>query len=181
MPAQVEPAAIALERAAQAAHLIGRLDHGDGCPRARGGERGREPRWAPAKHHDIAAFRHIRHGAFSRDELQAVTGPDVTILAHVPRPSVPAICAVGLAVLLATAGTASASTGTGIASSGARWTVLIIAAALIAAGGLAIVRTMWGMRAPLRPGASEGTETLWLVLPLALGIALVVWVAMGIS
>ena len=59
--------------------------------------------------------------------------------------------------------------------------VLIIAAALIAAGGLAIVRTMWGMRAPLRPGASEGTETLWLVLPLALGIALVVWVAMGIS
>ena len=113
--------------------------------------------------------------------MQAATAPDVTILAHVPRPSVPAICAVGLAVLLATAGTASASTGTGIASSGARWTVLIIAAALIAAGGLAIVRTMWGMRAPLRPGASEGTETLWLVLPLALGIALVVWVAMGIS
>ena len=113
--------------------------------------------------------------------MQAATAPDVTILAHVPRPSVPAICAVGLAVLLATAGTASASTGTGIASSGARWTVLIIAAALIAAGGLAIVRTMWGMRAPLKPGATEGTETMWLLLPLVGAIALVVWIAVGIS
>jgi len=113
--------------------------------------------------------------------LQAATVPDVTILAHVPRSSVPAICAAGLAVLLATAGTASASTGTGIASSGARWTVLIIAAVLIAVGGLAIVRTMWGMRAPLKPGATEGTETMWLLLPLVGAIALVVWIAVGIS
>lgn len=110
-----------------------------------------------------------------------MTGPDVTILAPVPRPSVPAICAAGLAALLATAGTASASTGTGIASSGARWTVLVVAAVLVAVGGLAIVKTMWGMRAPLKPGATEGTETLWLLLPLALAIFLVVWAAMGIS
>jgi len=181
VPAQVKPAAIALEGAAETSHLIGTLHHGDACPVAGRSERSRQARWAPTKHHDVAAFRHIRHGAFSRDELQAATGPDVTILAHVPRPSVPAICAAGLAVLLATAGTASASTGTGIASSGARWTVLVIAAVLIAAGGLAIVRTMWGMRAPLKPGATEGTETMWLLLPLVGAIALVVWIAVGIS
>ena len=181
MSAQIKPAAIALKGAAETTHLVGRLDHRDGCPVAGGGERRREARWAPTKHHDVAAFRHIRHGAFSRDELQAATGRDVTILADVPRPSVPAICAAGLAALLATAGTASASTGTGIAASGARWTVLVIAALLVAVGGLAIVRTMWGMRTPLRPGATAGTETLWLLLPLALAIALVVWVAMGIS
>lgn len=181
MSAQIKPAAIALKGAAETTHLICRLDHRDGCPVAGGGERRREARWAPTKHHDVAAFRHIRHGAFSRDELQAATGRDVTILADVPRPSVPAICAAGLAALLATAGTASASTGTGIAASGARWTVLVIAALLVAVGGLAIVRTMWGMRTPLRPGATAGTETLWLLLPLALAIALVVWVAMGIS
>lgn len=57
----------------------------------------------------------------------------------------------------------------------------MIAAVLVAVGGLAIVRTMWGMRAPLKPGATAGTETLWLLLPLALAIALVVWIAVGIA
>jgi len=109
------------------------------------------------------------------------TVTDVTILATVPRPSVPVTCAVGLAVLLTTAATASASSATGVASSGARWAVLVIAAALVAVGGLAIIRTMWGMRAPLTPGATAGTETLWLLLPLAAGIALLVWTGMGIA
>ncbi len=109
------------------------------------------------------------------------TVSDVTILATVPRPSVPVTCAVGLAVLLATAATASASSATGVASSSARWTVLVIAAALVVVGGLAIVRTMWGIRAPLKPGATAGTETLWLLLPLAASIALLVWTGMGLA
>ncbi len=112
---------------------------------------------------------------------KAGTDPDATILAPVPRPSVPATCAAGLAVLLAAAGPAAASSGTGLQSAGARWTVLVIAAILIGVGGLAIARTMWGMRAPLRRGATEGTETLWLLLPLALGVVVVVWTAVGIA
>jgi hypothetical protein len=43
--------------------------------------------------------------------------------------------------------------------------------------GLAIIRSMWGMRAPLSRGASSSTETLWLILPLAMSIALVAWTA----
>jgi len=59
--------------------------------------------------------------------------------------------------------------------------VLVIAAVLIAAGGLAIVKSMWGMRAPLKRGATETTETLWLLLPLVLAVALVIFAAQGIS
>ena len=90
--------------------------------------------------------------------MQAASGPEVTILAHVPRPSVPSLAAAGLTALLITAGSANASTGGVVSSSGARWTVLVIAAVLIAAGGLAIVKSMWGMRAPLKRGATETTE-----------------------
>ena len=109
--------------------------------------------------------------------MQAASGPEVTILAHVPRPSVPSLAAAGLTALLI----ANASTGGVVSSSGARWTVLVIAAVLIAAGGLAIVKSMWGMRAPLKRGATETTETLWLLLPLAFAVALVVFAAQGIS
>ena len=59
--------------------------------------------------------------------------------------------------------------------------MLVIAAVHIAAGGVAIVKSMWGMRAPLKRGATETTETLWLLLPLALAVALVVFAARGIS
>lgn len=113
--------------------------------------------------------------------MQAVSGPEVTILAHVPRPSVPSLAAAGLTALLITAGSANASTGGVVSSSGARWTVLVIAAVLIATGGLAIVKSMWGMRTPLKRGATETTETLWLLLPLAFAVALVVFAAQGIS
>lgn len=58
-----------------------------------------------------------------------------------------------------------------------RWTVLIIAAVLVTGAGLAIIRSMWGMRAPLARGASSSTETLWLILPLAMSVALVAWTA----
>ena len=58
-----------------------------------------------------------------------------------------------------------------------RWTVLIIAAVLVVGAGLAIIRSMWDMRAPLARGASSSTETLWLVLPLAMSLALVGWTA----
>lgn len=58
-----------------------------------------------------------------------------------------------------------------------RLVVLIIAAVLVVGAGLAIVRSMWGMRAPLARGATSGTETLWLVLPLLMSVALVAWTA----
>jgi hypothetical protein len=51
------------------------------------------------------------------------------------------------------------------------------AAVLVVGAGLAIIRSMWGMRAPLARGASSSTETLWLVLPLAMSVALVAWTA----
>ncbi|MEI7520171.1 MAG: hypothetical protein WCK40_02370 [Thermoleophilia bacterium] len=98
-----------------------------------------------------------------------------------PRPSVPSLAAAGLAALLITAGSANATAGGAVSSSGVRWTVLVIAAVLIAAGGLAIVKSMWGMRAPLKRGATETTETLWLLLPLVLAVALVIFAAQGIS
>jgi len=92
------------------------------------------------------------------------------------------LAATALAALLVTAGSAHASAGvSGGASSGARWAVLALAAALIVVGGLAILRTMWGMRSPVSRGATEGTETLWLVLPLVFGIVLVVLAARGIG
>lgn len=55
--------------------------------------------------------------------------------------------------------------------------MLIIAAVLVIGAGLAIIRSMWGMRAPLARGATSGTETLWLVLPLALSVVLLAWTA----
>lgn len=58
-----------------------------------------------------------------------------------------------------------------------RLAVLIIAAVLVVGAGLAIIRTMWGMRAPLARGATSSTETLWLVLPLAMSVALLAWTA----
>lgn len=63
---------------------------------------------------------------------------------------------------------------------GARWTVLVVAAVLVLGAGALIVRSMWGMRTPLARGASSFTETLWLVLPLALSVALLIWTGMGI-
>ena len=67
--------------------------------------------------------------------------------------------------------------GTALSSAVVRALVLIIAAVLVVGAGLAIVRSMWGMRAPLARGASGSTETLWLVLPLAMSVALVAWTA----
>jgi len=64
-----------------------------------------------------------------------------------------------------------------LSSAVVRVAVLIIAAVLVVGAGLAIIRTMWGMRAPLARGASSSTETLWLILPLAMSIALVAWTA----
>ncbi len=58
-----------------------------------------------------------------------------------------------------------------------RLAVLIIAAVLVVGAGLAIIRSMWGMRAPLARGASTSTETLWLILPLLLSVALLAWTA----
>ncbi len=58
-----------------------------------------------------------------------------------------------------------------------RLAVLIIAAVLVVGAGLAIIRSMWSMRAPLARGATSSTETLWLVLPLAMSVALVAWTA----
>ena len=181
VPAQIKAASIPCERATEPTHVVGSLNEGDGCPIACRSKRSREARGASSQHHNVAALSHSRHGARSEDDLQAASGPEVTILAHVPRPSVPSLAAAGLAVLLITAGSASATTGGAVSSSGVRWTVLVIAAVLIAAGGLAIVKSMWGMRAPLKRGATETTETLWLLLPLILAVALVVFAAQGIS
>jgi len=64
-----------------------------------------------------------------------------------------------------------------LSSAVVREAVLIIAAVLVVGAGLAIIRSMWGMRAPLARGASSGTETLWLVLPLLMSVALVAWTA----
>ena len=64
-----------------------------------------------------------------------------------------------------------------LSSAVVRVAVLIIAAVLVVGAGLAIVRSMWGMRAPLSRGASSSTETLWLILPLVMSIALVAWTA----
>jgi hypothetical protein len=70
---------------------------------------------------------------------------------------------------------------TALSSLVVRWTVLIIAAVLVTGAGLAIIRSMWGMRAPLARGASTSTETLWLFLPLAMSVTLVAWTAWVIS
>ena len=67
--------------------------------------------------------------------------------------------------------------GASLRSAVVRALVLIIAAVLVVGAGLAIIRSMWGMRAPLARGASSSTETLWLVLPLAMSVALVAWTA----
>lgn len=67
--------------------------------------------------------------------------------------------------------------GAALSSPVVRLVVLIIAAVLVVGAGLAIIRSMWGMRAPLARGATSGTETLWLVLPLLMSVALVVWTA----
>ena len=64
-----------------------------------------------------------------------------------------------------------------LSSSAVRLAVLIIAAVLVVGAGLAIIRSMWGMRAPVSRGASSSTETLWLILPLVMSIALVAWTA----
>jgi len=67
--------------------------------------------------------------------------------------------------------------GAALMSPVVRLVVLIIAAVLIVGAGLAIIRSMWGMRAPLARGATSGTETLWLVLPVLMSVALVAWTA----
>lgn len=64
-----------------------------------------------------------------------------------------------------------------LSSAVVRLAVLIIAAVLVVGAGLAIVRSMWGMRAPLARGATSSTETLWLVLPLMMSVALLAWTA----
>lgn len=67
--------------------------------------------------------------------------------------------------------------GAALSSPVVRLVVLIIAAVLVVGAGLGIIRSMWGMRAPLARGATSGTETLWLVLPLLMSVALVAWTA----
>ena len=67
--------------------------------------------------------------------------------------------------------------GAALSSPVVRLVVLIFAAVLVVGAGLAIIRSMWGMRAPLARGATSGTETLWLVLPLLMSVALVAWTA----
>lgn len=67
--------------------------------------------------------------------------------------------------------------GAALSSAVVRLAVLIIAAVLVVGAGVAIIRAMWGMRAPLARGATSSTETLWLVLPLMMSVALVAWTA----
>jgi len=71
--------------------------------------------------------------------------------------------------------------GAALSSPVVRLVVLIIAAVLVLGAGLAVIRSMWGMRAPLVRGATSSTETLWLVLPLLMSVALVAWTAWVMS
>lgn len=59
--------------------------------------------------------------------------------------------------------------------------MLVIATLLVVVAGAFIVRSMWGMRASLARGASSLTETVWLLLPLVLSIALVAYTLVTIS